>query len=132
MQKHANGSGEYSCLWINGKLVDQVQVVITIQDQNRKIMQNRSVIYCKALIKLLQLQSKSIDKTTGIFELQLWPNSTADYPRVLGAIRFYEMFAILQSVHVVPDNGTGYYVYNYVNWDTYNTVYNDIFFTDGV
>ena len=50
---------------------------------------------------------------------------------MLGAIRFYDMAAILQSVHVVPDGGTGYYVNNYADWDTYNTVYDDNFLTDG-
>ena len=70
VQKHANGSGEYSHSSVNGKLVDQVQVVMTIQDLDRRIMQNRPVTYCGVLIKLLQLRSKGIDKTTGMLGLQ--------------------------------------------------------------
>ena len=132
VQEHANESDEYSRSSINGKLVSQVQVVITIQDLDRRTMQNGPVTYCGALIKLLRPWSKGIDKTTGMLELQPWRSSTANHPRVLGAIRFYEMSAILRSVHVVPDDGTGYYVNNYVDWDTYNTIYADTFFTDGV
>lgn len=51
---------------------------------------------------------------------------------MLEAIRFYDISAILQNVHVVLDNKTGYYMNNYANWDTYNIVYDKIFLTDEV
>lgn len=67
-----------------------------------------------------------------MLELQLWQNATTTHLKMLGAIRFYDMSIILQSVHVVLDNRTRYYVNNYANWDMYNTVYDDNFFINGV
>ena len=89
-------------------------------------------MYCRALLELLRLQSKNIDKITDIFELQSWQNPTTTNLRMLGAIKFYDMSAILQSVHIVLDDGTRYYMNNYTDWDTYNTVYNDNFFINKV
>ena len=83
-------------------------------------------------MKLLRLQSRDIEKIINILELQPWSISTAINPRMLEAIKFYDKLPILQNVHVVLDNGNGYYVNNYVNWNTYNTVYDDIFFTNRV
>ena len=105
---------------------------MTVEDPERWTEKGKPAMYAGALLELLWLRSRGIDKTTGMLELQPWLISTAINPRMLRAIRFYAMLAILQSVHVVPDDRNGYYVNNYVDWDTYNTVYDDTFFTDGV
>ena len=132
MQEHANKSEEYSCSSIQGKLIGQVQVIVTVQDPHKLNKKYKPVTYCGALLELLRPRSKGIDKTTGMLELQPWRNPTTTNLRMRGAIRFYDMSAILRSVHVVPDDGTRYYVNNYADWDTYNTVYDDNFFIDGV
>ena len=132
MQEHANGADNYSRSAIKRKLIGQVQVIMTVEDPERWIEKGKPATYAGALLELLWPQSRGIDKTTGMLELQPWPISMAMNPRMLRAIRFYAMPAILRSVHVVPDDGNGYYVNNYVDWDTYNTVYDDTFLTDGV
>ena len=100
---------------------------MTVQDLYRVDEQNKLIRYCRALLELLRPRSKGIDQTTGMLELEPWKNAPTAHPRMLGAIRFYGMSAILQSVHLVPDNGEGYYVNNYVDWDTYNIIYDDSF-----
>ncbi|MCJ1466077.1 hypothetical protein MMC07_004696 [Pseudocyphellaria aurata] len=100
VQEHENEADKYSASSIKGKQIGQLQVIVT---------------------------GKGINKTTGMLELQSWHKSTTTNPRTLGAIKFYDMTAILRSVHVVPDDKNGYYVNNYADWDTYNTVYDDTF-----
>ena len=104
---------------------------MTVQDLYRVDEQNKPIRYCRVLLKLLQLRSKSINKTSGMLELELWKNTAITHPKMLRAIRFYRMSAILQSVHLVPDDRKRYYVNNYVDWDMYNTIYDDSFFEDG-
>ena len=62
-----------------------------------------------------------------MLELEPWKNAPTTYPRMLGVIQFYGMSAILQNVHLVLDDREKYYVNNYFNWDTYNTVYDNSF-----
>ncbi|MCJ1470749.1 hypothetical protein MMC07_009396 [Pseudocyphellaria aurata] len=127
VQEHENEADEYSASSIKGKRIGQLQVIVTVQDPYETAKQHRQVTYCGALLKLLRPRGKGINKTTGMLELQSWHKSTTTNPRTLGTIRFYDMTAILRSVHVVLDNGNGYYVNNYADWDTYNTVYDDTF-----
>ena len=88
---------------------------MTVQDPYHVDKQNKSIKYCRALLELLQPWSKGIDQTTGMLELGLWKNAPTAHPKMLGAIQCYGMFAILQSMHLVPDNGEKYYVNNYVD-----------------
>ena len=65
-----------------------------------------------------------------MLELEPWKNAPTAHPKMLRTIWFYEMSAILQNIYLVPDNGKGYYVNNYADWNTYNTVYDDSFLKD--
>ncbi len=41
--------------------------------------------------------------------------------------KIYNISSVIQNVHVIFSEFERYYVNNYVNWDTYNTIYDEKF-----
>ncbi len=120
---------------MEGKMVGQLQLIVTVVDPERKDESGNCLRYTGALIELLRFgNSGAVDHHHGMVEVETWHASDARNPRNIGARRFYQMSTILRSAHVVPTglrDGT-YYINNYIDWDTYNTIYDPDFFSQGM
>ena len=119
---------------MEGKMVGQLQLIITVADPERKNEQGNCVKYSGALIELLRFRnSGAINHRHGMVEVETWLRDDVLNPRGIGARRIYQMSTILRSAHLVP---TGlhdgvHYINNYIDWDTYNTVYDPDFHDQG-
>ena len=67
-----------------------------------------------------------------MFDLLSWINTTIKKFTILKTMKFYNMFSILRSVHVISDDRDNYYVNNYADWNTYNTIYDADFYDENI
>ena len=97
---------------------------MSVQDSERTDDRNKSVRYCEALFKLLRSRNKDIlNKISEIIKLQSWTEERNKNSRMLKFMKFYDVFLILRSVHVMLNDKDDYYINNYEDWNTYNTIY---------
>ena len=70
-----------------------------------------------------------------MIELSDWPAQIFNNSQIMGDCRFFTMSNILWSVHIISASlGTRqrsetvmYYLNNFVDWDSYNTIYEEDF-----
>ena len=119
---------------MEGKMVGQLQLIMTVVDPERRDTKGSFVRYTGALIELLRFwNSGAVNHQHGMVEVETWLQGNARNPRGIGARRIYQMSMILRSAHIVPtglQDGV-YYINNYIDWDTYNTIYDSDFFNQG-
>lgn len=116
----------------NNKLVGQMQLILNIIDLNALDSKGKPVKYNSALLKLLWTQNKEIpSKITDMVELQLWPMRMVQNPWTLRALKMFDMSSIVRSVHMMPNRKSRFYVNNYSDWNTYNSIYNEVFLENG-
>jgi Plavaka transposase len=120
---------------LGGRLVGQLQLIVTVLDIERLDKYGVYVQYTGAMVELLQPLNHGLPHPThGMVEVKRWPRSSVNTRQVLGGGRFYSMPSILRSAHVVPAATSCpdlYYVNNYIDWDQYNTLYSDNFLEEG-
>ncbi|KAI9750296.1 MAG: hypothetical protein M4579_006529 [Chaenotheca gracillima] len=117
---------------LTGKLLGQLQVVLSVIDPDRLGDDRKPVVYTGALVEIFRPCNKGKpSKTHGMVEVERWPESKAEVRRNLGRRRFYDMPTILRSAHVVPASGGKFFINNYIDWDQYNTLYEPDFLEEG-
>ena len=70
-----------------------------------------------------------------MIELSDWPAQIFNNSQIMKGCRFFTMSNILQSVHIISasletrqrSETVIYYLNNFVNWDSYNTIYEEDF-----
>ncbi len=113
---------------LHDKLIEQIQVLLTIENSRRVINQTRSNIYFEVLLNLMRSRNKDIsNEIFDMIELQSWSKKVSRNSRRFETKRFYDMSSILRSAHVISNERNEYYVNNYIDWNTYNTAYDNDF-----
>ena len=115
---------------LDGRLLGQLQLIVTVVDPKRQNDKNKALKYTEALIELFKWRNGGrVNDTHGMFEVKKWPVSSSKHPRKLGPLRFYKIPTVISCAHLVPANAlaTEFYVNNWVNWESYNTIYDPDF-----
>lgn len=113
---------------LNEKLIKQLQIILFVEDSRRVFNQIKSTIYFDVLLNVMRIWNKSIsNEIIDMIELQTWFKKINENSKTLEVKKFYSMFAIIRSAHVMSSDEDRYYVNNYVNWDTYNNFYHKNF-----
>jgi hypothetical protein len=113
---------------LNDKLIEQIQVILTIEDSKRVTNQTKSNIYFKVLLNLMRSRNKDIsNEIFDMIELQSWSKKVFKNSKKLDVKRFFDMSSILQNAHVISNKRNEYYVNNYIDWNTYNTAFDNDF-----
>ena len=121
---------------LNGRLPGQLKIIISVQDQERVIPGTRKFRrYTGAFIEVLRLRhADQVNEIHGMIEVERWPKSRAKDRRYLGNTRFYTMSTILRCVHLIPVSLQGddiFYINNYFDWDSFNSLYDPQFEVKG-
>ena len=95
-----------------------------VLNSKRRDSQSKSIQYCEILLRMMRSQNSRSNDIFEMMKIQLWINKEIENQRTLENNQMYDMTAIQRSVHVIFNEKKDYYVNNYVNWDSYNTIYN--------
>jgi hypothetical protein len=113
---------------IEKKMIKQIFCILFIHDLKFRDKRNKSVIYYDVLLNLKRSRFKKISNVINdMIELKNWKNEIARNSRNLKTNKIYDISNVVWNVHVVLSEFEHYYVNNYVNWDTYNIVYDENF-----
>jgi len=118
---------------LNGRRVGQLQALVTVVDTGRKLANGKYQRYCGALIDVFSLRNRGKpDERHGMIELgppRAWFQQGI---RTLNGRRFYSLDSIWRSAHIIPASMESepkptdiYYINNYIDWDQYNSLYED-------
>jgi len=95
-----------------------------IDKYNRK---RKNLEYYKTLLNIFRLKDNGRPNPIyDIIEIEIPPKNTLKRSQFLRRIRFYDLFTINRSTHIIPTSfkeGNTFYVNNYINWDQYNTLF---------
>ena len=115
---------------LSGRLLGQLQLIVTVVDSVRQDSRGKAPRYTGALIELFKWRNGGrVHATHGMFEVEKWPASSSGSLRNLGPLRFYPISTVINTAHLVPTNvsASKFYVNNWVNWEAYNTIYDPDF-----
>ncbi len=108
---------------------------MTVINSERKNKNDNCLKYTDALIELLWFENSDvINHHHDMMKVKTWHASDARNSCNIDAWQFYQMFTILCSTHVISirlQNDT-YYINNYIDWDTYNIIYDSDFFSQEI
>ncbi len=131
VQEYAENDQENSDIVeaLNDRLIRQLQIIITVHDSLRQDDNEKSVQYSRALIKLLKFKNnKVLDVLHDMIEVEQWLKNTIKKSQYLECQRFYNMSTILRSAHLIStESKKFFYVNNYIDWDTFNILYEESF-----
>jgi hypothetical protein len=118
---------------LKGRLPGELQIVITVIDEGNLDDRGKASRYTGAFIELFGLKDGGRHNNRhGMIEVQRAHSATKDNIRSLARRRFYRLNLVQRSAHLVPAGrskpGT-YYVNPYVDWDSYNSIYDPNFAT---
>lgn len=126
---------------LNGRLAGQLQINLSVADPLRQDHRGKPIQYTGALVDLYKpLNQGHPHAVHGMIEMRKWPEHASKSPQSIGGRRFYTLSTILQSVHVVPASigkartgkgGAIYYINNFSDWDSYNSIYDEDFLVKG-
>ena len=115
------------------KLSDQLQICVSIRDVKLMNAEKKDTLHYEALVKIFRLRSnESFDQIHEMFEVEHWLKSQVRNSRNLNHCRFYELFSITRSAHLISVtigreaeniDFKIWYVNNYIDWESYNTYY---------
>ncbi len=117
------------------KMMRHLQLIMTVVDSERKNKRDDCLRYTDALIELLWFwNSGVIDHHHDMMKVETWHASNARNHCNISVWWFYQMFTILHSAHVISTElwDDTYYINNYINWKTYNTIYDSDFFSQEI
>ena len=109
-----------------GRLLGQLQLILTVLDNERHDWNGRARRYTGAFVETFRwCNGGECNDIHGMFEVERHPINNARNPRKLGPRRIYEMPTIIRSAHVVPSNeqGTRMFVNNWLDLESYNTLF---------
>ncbi len=131
VQEYAENDQENSDIVeaLNDRLMRQLQIIITVHDSLRQNDNEKSVQYSRALIELLKLKNNEVlDALHDMIEVEQWSKNTVKKSRYLECRWFYNMSTILRSAHLIStESKKFFYVNNYIDWDTFNILYEESF-----
>jgi hypothetical protein len=132
---------EYGCLdnstsevqEIQGRMIGKSIMFITVMDvevECGQVLGGEAPRYYGAVLNMMRLRNKGrANAIHGMIEVEDFPDHTA--PGRNGKIRCYDIQTVHRSVHAVPaglddnnDNKKLWYVNNFIDWDSYNTLFN--------
>ena len=109
-----------------GRLLGQLQLILTVLDNERHDWNGRARRYVGAFVEAFRwCNGGKCNDIHGMFEVERHPINDARNPRKLGPRRIYEMPTTIRSAHVVPSNeqGTRMFVNNWIDLESYNTLF---------
>lgn len=112
----------------NKMLISQFQLILSIRNPGKLNNKGKLIYDYGILLNLLQPQNKSISNIIiGMVKMQSWPLMVGKNSRNLRALQMFNLSIVQQSIRMMPDRGDEFYVSNYLDWNTYNIVYNSDF-----
>jgi hypothetical protein len=135
VQEHENSNITNGSIHpLGGRLIGQLQLIISVQDPDMLDDQGIPLKYTAALVRLVRFRNNGKPhKVHGMIELEEWPGSQALHAKKLAHCCFYDMSTIIRSAHIVPAwSATTYFINNYIDWDQYNTCYDPDFLENGI
>ncbi len=131
VQEYAENDQENSDIVeaLNDKLMKQLQIIITVHDSLHQDDNEKSVQYSRTLIELLKLKNNEVlNALHDMIEVEQWLKNTVKKSWYLECQQFYNMSTILRSAHLIStESKKFFYVNNYINWDTFNILYEESF-----
>ncbi len=113
---------------IRNRTIDQILCILTIRNSERRDNKNKSQNYNDVLLNIKNSRNKDMsNEISEMIELNDWKKKMFRNFRNLEINRFYIVTNVIRSVHVVFNDRDFYYVNNYINWEIYNTMYDEIF-----
>jgi hypothetical protein len=110
------------------KLIDQIYCIFIIRDSNVRNHKNKSLTYTNVMLNIKHSRHKRIfNLINEMIELKNWRDEIARNFKNLKVNKIYDISIVIQSAHVTLNEFEHYYVNNYVNWDTYNIIYDENF-----
>ena len=123
------------CMPLGGRLIGQLQLIVTVLDIKRLDKYGVYVQYTRAIVELLQPLNYGLPYLIhSIVKVKRQPRLSVNTRQVLRGGRFYLMPSILRSAHIIlaaTSCPNLYYVNNYINQNQYNTLYSDNFLKEG-
>ncbi len=110
-----------------GMMIGSLLLIVPVTDPQQSNQKGKLMMYTRAFVEIYNWRSRGlVHETHGIVEREKYPISRAENPLNLGGQRFYKIFEVLQSAHVVPRDteGNTFYLNNYFDWDQFNQLYN--------
>ncbi len=106
-----------------------MQIIVTVRDLLHQDDNEKSVQYSRALIELLKLKNNEVlDALHDMIEVKQWLKNTVKKSWYLECRRFYNMSTILRNAHLIStESKKFFYVNNYINWNTFNILYEESF-----
>ena len=125
---------------LRGWLPDRLQIIISVKDPLWKNAWDKLLRYTDALVNLFQSLNKSCSHDIHkMIELSDWSAQIFNNSQIMRDCRFFIMSNILWSVHIISaplgtrqrSGAATYYLNNFVDWDSYNTIYKEDFLNKG-
>ncbi len=114
---------------LNDKIFNHLNLIVTVLNHKR-LNSNKSNIYTEILIKhLRKWYQELLHEIHDMIEMKNWSINLIRNSWKLKAHWFYWLMNVIQSAHVMfmNENMNIYYVNNYIDWDQYNTLYDEDF-----
>ncbi len=114
---------------LNDKIFNHLNLIVTVLNHER-LNSNKSNIYTEILIKhLRKWYQELLHEIHDMIEMKNWSINLIRNSWKLKAHWFYWLINVIQSAHVMfmNENMNIYYVNNYIDWDQYNTLYDEDF-----
>ncbi len=125
---------------LNSQLSDRLQIIISVADPLQENGWDKLKQYIDALVDLFKSMNKDCSHDVhNIIELNDWPAHVFNNSWFIEGQRFYIMSMVLWSVHIISASlkkrqrikGAMYYLNNFIDWDSYNSIYEKDFLTKG-
>ena len=125
-----NGSAKGS-----GRSIGRLILLFTVVDHERRDDQNKYRRYSGVFLERFKWKNQGVPlQSHGMLEVEVQPASKSLHPRKLGGRRAYDISVVIRSAHLVPKDTelTTFYVNNFIDWDQYNTIYEEDFISSGI
>jgi hypothetical protein len=110
------------------KLIDQMHCILIIRDSNVRNHKNKFLTHTNVMLNIKRSRHKKIlNFISEMIELKNWRDEIARNLKNLRVNKIYDISIVIQSAHKIFSKSEHYYVNNYVNWDTYNIIYDENF-----
>ncbi len=125
---------------LNNQLPDRLWIIISVADSLQENGQDKLKQYIGTLVDLFKSMNKGCSHDIhSMIELSDWPAHVFNDSWFIEDQRFYTMSTVLWSVHVISASlkkrqrikGVMYYLNNFIDWDSYNSIYEEDFLTKG-
>ncbi len=130
MQKHQDEQHQATMSKsLNEKILNHLNLIVIILNHKR-LNSNKSSVYTEVLIKRLRKRHQELShEIHDMIKMKNWSINLIRNSQKLETHRFYWLTNVIQSTHVMlmNENMNIYYVNNYIDWDQYNTLYDEDF-----